>query len=53
LEHSRELLLQQEPELSITEVSLRCGFENANTFSTAFKRVYNLSPTEFRRQAEA
>ena len=52
LEHSRELLLQQEPELSITEVSLRCGFENANTFSTAFKRVYNLSPTEFRRQAE-
>ena len=53
LEQSRELLLQQEPELSITEVSLRCGFENANTFSTAFKRVYNLSPTEFRRQAEA
>ncbi|MBR2166809.1 MAG: AraC family transcriptional regulator, partial [Paludibacteraceae bacterium] len=51
LEHSRELLLQQEPELSITEVSLRCGFENANTFSTAFKRVYNLSPTEFRQQA--
>lgn len=51
LEHSRELLLQQEPELSITEVSLRCGFENSNTFSTAFKRVYNLSPTEFRKQA--
>lgn len=49
LEQSRKLLIQQ-PEMSVLEVSLKCGFENANTFSTAFKRVYNISPTEFRRQ---
>lgn len=49
LEQARKLLIQQ-PEMSVLEVSLKCGFENANTFSTAFKRVYNISPTEFRRQ---
>lgn len=51
LEQSRKILVQ-EPEASILDVALRCGFENANTFSAAFKRVYTISPTEFRRQAE-
>lgn len=50
LERSRRILVQ-EPNATILDVALRCGFENANTFSGAFKRVYNLSPTEFRRQA--
>ncbi|MBR0310689.1 MAG: AraC family transcriptional regulator [Paludibacteraceae bacterium] len=51
LEQSQRILVE-EPEASILDVAMRCGFENANTFSGAFKRVYNLSPTEFRRQAE-
>ena len=50
LEKSRRLLLQ-EPEATILDISLRCGFENANTFSSAFKRIYNLSPSDFRKQA--
>ncbi|MBQ7631750.1 MAG: tetratricopeptide repeat protein [Paludibacteraceae bacterium] len=50
LEQARRILVQ-EPETSILDVSLRCGFENANTFSSAFKRVYNISPSEFRKQA--
>ena len=50
LEQGRRILVQ-EPEVSVLEVAIRCGFENTNTFSTAFKRVYNISPTEFRRKA--
>lgn len=50
LEQARRILIQ-EPEASILDVALRCGFENANTFSGAFKRVYHLSPSDFRRQA--
>lgn len=50
LEQSRKILMEQ-PEASVLDVALKCGFENANTFSTAFKRFYNLSPTEFRKQA--
>jgi len=52
LEQSRKILVQ-EPGLFILEVSLKCGFENANTFSTAFKRVYKISPTEFRKQIQS
>lgn len=52
LEQSRKILIR-EPELSILDVSLRCGFENANTFSSAFKRFYKLSPTDFLRHSKA
>lgn len=52
LEQSRKILLEDE-EATILDVSLRCGFENVNTFSTAFKRVYHLSPTEFRRKKQS
>jgi AraC-like DNA-binding protein len=52
LEQSRKILLEDE-EATIVDVSLRCGFENVNTFSTAFKRVYHLSPTEFRRKKQS
>jgi len=50
LEQSRRIL-RQKPEASILDVALRCGFENANTFSGAFKRIYNISPSDFRKQA--
>ena len=50
LEQARRILLE-EPEASILDIAMRCGFENANTFSGAFKRVYNLSPSDFRKQA--
>ena len=48
LEQSRNILVQK-PEASVLDVAMMCGFENANTFSTAFKRVYHLSPSEFRK----
>ncbi|WP_373568299.1 helix-turn-helix domain-containing protein [Marinifilum sp. D714] len=36
-------------ELKIAEVGLKCGYENASHFSTAFKKQIGLSPLDFRR----
>lgn len=37
--------------LSITDISISCGFEDPLYFSRLFKRKYGISPTEFRRTA--
>ncbi len=42
-----ELLL--EGKLSKKEIARKCGYENANNFSNAFKKVYKMSPTEYQR----
>lgn len=43
---ARALLL--ESDLSVGQVSARCGFPRANHFSTAFKTRFGASPTELR-----
>lgn len=35
--------------LSVTEISGKLGYENPNKFSTAFKEIIGLSPTEYRK----
>lgn len=47
LEHACRLLHQQ-PDMAVAEVALRCGFEDASSFSRAFRRSYGVSPTQFR-----
>lgn len=37
---------------SITEVAMRCGFNNLAHFSRVFHQIYGLSPREFRQQAK-
>jgi two-component system sensor histidine kinase ChiS len=44
IRHAKQQLLQGK---SISEVALACGFEEASNFSRAFKRVTNMSPTQF------
>lgn len=34
---------------SITEIALNCGFTNSNYFKDAFKKMYRLSPREYRK----
>ena len=34
--------------LSVTDIALMCGFDNANYFSTAFKKEVGKSPSEYR-----
>ena len=38
-------------ELSVTEIALVCGFDNSNCFSTAFKRICGVTPSEYRKKS--
>ncbi|WP_019671838.1 AraC family transcriptional regulator [Psychrobacter lutiphocae] len=46
LEHAINLLSQ--PDLSITNISLSCGYADHSAFSRQFKQLTGLSPTSFR-----
>ena len=41
-------LLLESTELPIAEIGYQCGFEDAASFSRAFKRAFGQSPTQFR-----
>lgn len=47
LRHAR--LLVESSHLSLTEISLACGFEASSNFARVFKREYGVSPFELRR----
>lgn len=38
---------------SITEVAMNCGFSNSSHFKDAFKKMYELSPREYRKASNA
>jgi len=46
LEHAASLLAHTDT--SIAEIAIASGFEDSNYFSRAFRKVYHLSPREFR-----
>lgn len=35
---------------SVTETAMRCGYNSPEVFSRAFKRVWNVNPSEFRKR---
>ena len=35
--------------MSISQIAIKCGFQNANHFSVKFKKLYNESPSNWRR----
>ncbi|MEZ5111680.1 MAG: helix-turn-helix transcriptional regulator [Microbacteriaceae bacterium] len=41
-------LLTREPQLTVAEVAERCGYGDAGTLRSRFRRAYNLSPTQLR-----
>lgn len=43
------IFLVHNKELGITEIGRKTGFKNDSTFSRTFKKIYNQSPTEFRK----
>lgn len=49
LTHAMELLRQSS--LSMTEISVQCGFASQNTFYKAFRRRFDISPSSVRRDA--
>lgn len=51
LEHARILLLENK-EMPISEIAYKCGFEDATSFSRAFRRIFEKSPSQFRNKME-
>lgn len=43
-------LLIDSPDMSITDVALKCGFDEASSFAHTFKRIYGLTPSQYRGQ---
>lgn len=41
-------LLIEKPELTMSEVAYKVGFNDPNYFSRTFKKAFNISPTDFR-----
>ncbi len=48
LEHSLQLLLNTN--MTIQEIATTCGFNNGNYYAKVFKKVLNVSPSEYRQQ---
>ena len=49
MEKAQSLLLG-EPEMPILDIAIKCGFEDTSSFSHTFKRIFSVSPTQFRVQ---
>ncbi|RLL48396.1 response regulator [Oceanobacillus piezotolerans] len=47
LEHARKLMLN--PEKSLKEVTFDIGYQDPNYFSKVFRKMYGVSPTEYRK----
>jgi AraC family L-rhamnose operon regulatory protein RhaS len=43
-------MMQQDPELSVLQITLNCGFSSSQYFATIFRKWTGMSPTEFRRK---
>ena len=48
IEKTASILLHQK-NVSITELSLQCGFNSNSSFTRTFKKFYGLSPSELRK----
>ena len=43
-------LLTEQSDISVSEVAERCGFSETSSFGHTFKRIYGVSPTQYREQ---
>lgn len=50
LEMAKKLLLY--PDITVSEIAVRCGYANMSNFSAMFKRETGVSPVEYRKNSE-
>ncbi len=51
ISHASELLTNTD--MPVTAIAFEVGYEDLSTFYRAFKRTHNISPTQYRKNAEA
>jgi AraC-like DNA-binding protein/Tfp pilus assembly protein PilF len=44
-------LLTEHPDMPIVDVAFKCGFDEASSFTHTFKRIYGLTPSQYREKA--
>ncbi|MBQ0051024.1 MAG: helix-turn-helix transcriptional regulator [Treponema sp.] len=47
---NKSIKLLRRNDFSISEIAAQCGFSSLSHFSTAFKKVYDMSPSEYREK---
>lgn len=48
--HEAEKLLLADKKMPISEIASKCGFNDSNYFSGRFKKLYKISPSQFRKK---
>ena len=43
-------LLDEYPEMSVSQIAMKCGYEDVAYFSRNFKQITNYSPTQYRKR---
>jgi AraC-like DNA-binding protein/tetratricopeptide (TPR) repeat protein len=43
-------LLTEHPDMPIVDVAFKCGFDEASSFTHTFKRIYGLTPSQYRER---
>ena len=49
LERAKRLMMES-PELSIGDIAVKCGFTDSAYFSRVFKKIFKLTPSQYRKQ---
>ena len=43
-------LLTEQPDMPVVDVAFKCGFDEASSFTHTFKRIYGITPSQYRDQ---
>ena len=52
LEEAHNMLINN-PDISVAEVAMKCGFEDGGYFTKAFKQQYKMTPTQMRKSQKS
>lgn len=47
---NKSIYYLKQTNLNVTEIAMKCGFDSINYFSRLFKKYYDMSPTEYRKE---